>query len=147
MILVAGGTGQLGTMLVRRLTDQHLPVRVLTRHPARARHLASPLVEVVQGDVRNARSLAEAVVGVNTVVSAVHGFTGKNDVSPQSVDRDGNIHLVDAASHVGAAFVLVSIVEAASDSPIDLFRAKYDAEQYVRQSGLRFVRATAFIET
>jgi uncharacterized protein YbjT (DUF2867 family) len=149
MILVAGGTGHLGTMLVRRLTGQRIPVRVLTREPARAAHLASPMVEVVQGDVRNARSLADAVAGVDTVVSAVHGFTGKNDVSPRSVDRDGNIHLVDAASGVGAAFVLVSIVGAASDSPIDLFRAKYDAEQYVQRSGLRWtiVRATAFVET
>jgi NADH dehydrogenase len=149
MILVAGGTGNLGTALVRRLIDRHIPVRILTREPARAGHLAGRLVEVVQGDVRNPRSLAPAVAGVDTVVSAIHGFSGGTDGSPASIDRDGNRHLVDAASDVGAGFVLVSIVGAAADSRIDLFRAKHDAERYLQQSQLRWtiVRATAFIET
>ena len=51
MILVAGGTGRLGSELVRRLVAQRESVRVLTRDPARAAHL--PGVEVVVGDVRH----------------------------------------------------------------------------------------------
>ena len=39
MILVVGGTGTLGTRLVRRLSDRGQSVRVLTRDPARAAHL------------------------------------------------------------------------------------------------------------
>jgi uncharacterized protein YbjT (DUF2867 family) len=149
MILVAGGTGNLGTFLVGRLINRCIPVRILTREPARANRFADRDVEVVQGDVRDAGSLERAVAGVDTVVSAVHGFSGANDVSPASIDRDGNINLIDAASRVGAAFILVSIVGAAPDSAIDLFRAKWDAEQYLRKSRLRWtiVRATAFIET
>ena len=42
MIVVAGGTGTLGTRLVPRLAEAGLEVRVLTRDPARARHLAGP---------------------------------------------------------------------------------------------------------
>ena len=148
MILVAGGTGTLGRMLVGRLASRGLRVRVLTRHPARAAQLAGPLVEIVTGDVRDAASLSPALTGVDLVVSAVHGFAG-GDGSPESVDRQGNIHLIDAAACVGAAVVLMSIVGAASDHPIDLFRAKYAAEQYVRRSSVPWtiVRATAFIET
>ena len=41
VILVAGGTGRLGTLVVRRLAGTGLAVRVLTRDPARAQHLAS----------------------------------------------------------------------------------------------------------
>jgi uncharacterized protein YbjT (DUF2867 family) len=148
VILVAGGTGRLGTLLVRRLADRGLPVRVLTREPARAAHLAGPLVQVVTGDLRDAASLPPALAGVDVVVSAVHGFAG-SDVSPESVDREGNIHLIDAAAVVGAAVVLMSIIGAAPDHPIDLFRAKYAAEEYVRRSCVPWtiVRATAFIET
>lgn len=40
MIVVAGGTGTLGTRLGPRLAGAGLAVRVLTRDPARARHLA-----------------------------------------------------------------------------------------------------------
>ncbi len=149
MILVAGGTGQLGSALVRRLTERGMSVRVLTRAPERASHLAGPLVEVVRGDVRDPGSLAGAVAGADTVVSAVHGFTGKNDVSPRTIDRDGNVNLVDAAAAAGAAFVLTSVVGAAPGSRISLFRAKHAAEQYLRRSGVPWtiVRATAFVET
>src|SRR5690242_18213788 len=65
------------------------------------------------GDVRDAASLKDALVGATTVVSAMHGFAGVGDVSPASVDRDGNFHLIEAATSVGAAFMLVSVAGAA----------------------------------
>ena len=75
-------------------------------------------------------SLAPAVAGVDVVVSAVHGFVGTGNVSPATVDRDGNGNLVDAATAAGADFVLISVVAAAADSPIrQLFRMKHVAEQ------------------
>jgi uncharacterized protein YbjT (DUF2867 family) len=151
MILVAGGTGLLGTLLVHRLSDRGLPVRVLTRDAARAKHLdrGGKTVDVALGDVRDRASLERAARGVDMVVSAMHGFSGLDDGSPATVDRKGNMNLIDAAHTVGAAVVLMSVVGAAPNNAMDLFRAKYDAEQYLRQSGLRrtIVRATAYIET
>ncbi len=148
MILVAGGTGRLGTLVVRRLAADGVPVRVLTRDRARAQHLGDAAAEVVVGDVRDAPSLTPAMRDVSTVVSAVHGFEGPGGVSPASVDRDGNAHLVDAAVAAGADVVLLSIVGASATSPMELFRAKYAAEQHLRASNARWtiVRATAFIE-
>jgi uncharacterized protein YbjT (DUF2867 family) len=90
------------------------------------------------------------MVGVSTVVSAIQGFAGPGDVSPQKVDRDGNANLVEAAQTAGVGhFVLVSGVGAAADSPLELFRAKHDAEQLVQASDVAWtiVRATAFMET
>jgi NADH dehydrogenase len=88
------------------------------------------------------------MVGVQTVVSAVHGFTGPGRVSPASVDRDGNANLVAAAGAEGADMVLVSVVGAAPDSPMELFRAKFEAEQQLRASAVPWtiVRSTAFVE-
>ena len=74
MIVVAGGTGTLGTRLVPRLARAGHVVRVLTRDPARARHLAGLRVEVVRGDVRDPAQVAQAVRGAGMVISAVHGF-------------------------------------------------------------------------
>jgi uncharacterized protein YbjT (DUF2867 family) len=149
VIVVAGGTGTLGTRLVPRLAEAGLTVRVLTRDPARARHLAGPGVEIVHGDVRDPARVARALRGADTVISAVHGFAGPGGVSPASVDRAGNAHLVDAAARTGAAFVLVSVVGASPGHPIGLFRAKHAAEQTLRASGIPWtiVRATAFMET
>jgi uncharacterized protein YbjT (DUF2867 family) len=149
VIVVAGGTGTLGSRLVPRLARAGLAVRVLTRHPARARHLASPGVDVVRGDVRDPDSIGAALRGAGTVISAVHGFTGPRGVSPASVDRAGNANLIDAAARAGAAFVLVSVVGASPGHPIGLFRAKHAAEDMLRASGIPWtiVRATAFMET
>jgi uncharacterized protein YbjT (DUF2867 family) len=147
VILVAGGTGRLGTLVVRRLSRRGVAVRVLTREPQRAAHLAD-CASVAIGDVRQPETLAEAFEGVETVVSAVHGFAGPGGVSPPSVDRDGNANLVDAACHAGAGVVLMSIVGASPGSPMELSRMKHAAEQYAAASGVptTVVRATAFAE-
>ena len=148
VIVVAGGTGTLGSRLVPRLAEAGLAVRVLTRDLARARYLG-PGVEVVRGDVRDAASLGRALHGAGTVISAVHGFAGPGGVSPASVDRAGNANLIDAASTAGAAFVLISMVGASPGHPIGLFRAKHAAEEMLRASRVPWtiVRATAFMQT
>jgi uncharacterized protein YbjT (DUF2867 family) len=149
VILVAGGTGRLGTLLVRRLTERGLAVRVLTRDPARARHLNGTLVDVAVGDVRDDAAVCAAIDGVTCVVSAIHGFIGPRGVSPATIDRDGNINLIDAARGTGADLVLMSVLGAADDSPMELFRMKHAAECYLQASGVdaTIVRAAAFLET
>ncbi len=149
MIFVIGATGTLGSRLVRRLRARNLPVRILTRDPARATHLAELGVDVVCGDLRDATSVRRAADGAKTIVAAAHGFAASDGNSPDTVDRGGNRHLVDAAAAVGASVVMVSVVGASPSSPLELFRAKYDAEQYLWLSGVpgSVVRATSFIET
>ena len=70
-----------------------------------------------EGDVREAATLARAIEGVDTVVSAVHGFAGSGGVTPASVDRDGNAHLIEAAATIdGWARTLERISVGASPS-------------------------------
>ncbi len=98
--------------------------------------------------MRDRASVDRAVVGATTVVSAVHGFAGPGRVTPDSVDRRGNANLLDAAVAVGADVVLLSVVGVSAESPMELFRAKFDAEQHLRASGVAWtvVRASAFVE-
>ncbi len=146
MILVAGGTGRLGSLVVARLTALGEPVRVLTRDRKRAEELGA--VDVVVGDVRDPASLDAAVIGVRTVVSAVHGFAGPGRGTPRSVDRDGNAHLVAAAESVGAGVILVSVVGASPGHPMELFRMKAAAEKNLQAAGVAWtiVRAGPFLE-
>ncbi len=148
MILVAGGSGRLGTLVVERLVGRGLNVRVLTRDPARAAHLSGDHLEVVKGDVRDCRSLEPACTGVDAVISAVHGLIGPRSNSPTTVDRDGNGNLVAASKAAGADLVLVSTVGASPDSAMELFRMKYAAERHAATSGVptTIVQATAFME-
>ncbi|MGI8563411.1 MAG: SDR family oxidoreductase [Candidatus Dormibacter sp.] len=149
MILVAGGTGTLGSRLVRRLLDRGLSVRVLTRDAGRVADPRRDTLDVVEGDVRDRAAVARAMKGVQTVVSAVHGLVGTGGSSPASVDRDGNANLIDAAAAGGASVVLVSVEGASPDSPLELSRMKYAAEEHLRGSGTAWtvVRAPAYLET
>jgi uncharacterized protein YbjT (DUF2867 family) len=149
MILVVGGSGTLGTLLVERLRSRDLDVRVLTRDRGRAAHLEVLGADVVEGDAREPATLVPALAGVETVVSAMHGLVGPGGVSPASVDRDGNRNLVDAATDEGAAVVMVSGVGVSRDSPMELFRMKFAAEQHLQTKATPWtiVRATTFLET
>ncbi len=148
MIALAGGTGRLGSLVARRLTKRGLAVRVITRDPARAAHLRDLTVQIVTADVRDCAGIRAAVEGANTVISAVHGFAGPGRVSPLSVDRAGNANLIDAAGQLGADVILMSVVGASEEHPMELFRAKHAAEQHLITSNARWtiVRATAFLE-
>ena len=149
MILVAGATGRLGTQIVSLLLGRRQQVRVLTRDPQRAQHLRGEGLEIATGDVRDPDSLPGPMAGVDTVVSAVHGFEGPGGVTPASVDHLGNRNLIAAAEAAGARrFVMLSVVGAAPDHVMELFRMKHRAEQLLRGSSLDWtiIRATAFME-
>lgn len=149
MILVSGASGTLGSRLVPTLAGRGHEVRVLTRDAARVQHLVGPNVRVVLGDLRDPSTVRAAVSGATVVVAAAHGFAGPGGVSPASVDRDGNAALVDAATAAGADVVLLSVVGAAEDHVMELFRMKAAAESHLRASGTRWsiVAATAYVET
>jgi NADH dehydrogenase len=149
MLLFAGGTGRLGTAAVELLIARGIRVRVMTRDPARAQHLAADLVEIVQGDARNPAEVGRAVEGATTVVSAIQGFDGVAGNSPRTVDAVGNANLIKAAERIGAEhFVLVSVQGAGPEHPMELARAKCAAEQKLRQSQLAWtiIRPTPFME-
>lgn len=149
MNLVAGGTGTLGREIVRRLLARGEQVRVLTRGVDRPRDFGDG-VDVVIGDIRNEADVTAAMRGCTSVISAVHGFAGPGASSPEAVDRDGNLRLIDAAKREGVErFVMVSVRDASAEHPMSLHRSKYVAEQALRASGVPFaiVRATAFLET
>jgi uncharacterized protein YbjT (DUF2867 family) len=150
MMLIAGGTGLLGTQVVRLLTAQGLSLRILTRDRYKAQHLSGEKVEIVSGAVQDRSAIEQAVAGANVVISAIQGFSGKGDSNPRTVDLHGNSALIQAAQQAGVErFILVSVHGAAPDHPIELFRMKYAAEQALQASGLSWtiIRPTAYMET
>ena len=96
------------------------------------------LAALVLNFFRDPDRVAEAVQNAAAVISAIHGFIGTGGVTPESVDRDGNAHLISAAARNGAAFMLISAIGAAPDHPWELMRAKHAAEETLRQSGVPY---------
>src|SRR6516225_5013402 len=146
VVLIAGGTGTLGRETLRLLADRGLKVRVLTRDPARARGLEGEGIEIVAGDVRNPASLGPALVGVQTVISALSGYGPNSGADPRTVDGAGNCNLIEAAEQATVEhFVLISVHAAAPEHPMELMRMKFLAEQELKRSRLAWtiIRPTA----
>lgn len=139
MILVAGSTGYLGGMIARRLLADGRGVRILTREGSAWQSLKAAGAQVAFGDLKAPATLDAAVEGVDVVVTTANSAQrgGADDI--QTVDTDGNRHLIDAARKAAVKqFVFVSAFGAASDSPVPLFRAKAQSEAHLRSSGLPF---------
>jgi len=76
-ILVAGGTGDLGTRLVRALVARGAPVRALVRRDALASDLARVTglgATLVRADWHDMASVVSACQGASCVVSALNGL-------------------------------------------------------------------------
>ena len=145
MIAVIGGTGRLGRLVTAHLVEAGEQVRVVARSAPATR---VPGAHFVAADLRRPSTLAPALDGADLVVAAAHGMDPAAGESPGEVDRDGNIALIDAARVRGADVVLVSVVGASADHPIELHRMKWAAEEHLRASGVDWtiVRASAFAE-
>jgi uncharacterized protein YbjT (DUF2867 family) len=147
MILLVGGTGNLGQHLVPLLTEAGHRVRVMSRNPAA---VLPEGAEAVVGDLRDPAALTRAVRGCSTVVAAAHGIEGGRGAGPDAVDARGNMALIDAANSADVRrFLLVSTQGAAPTSPLALMRAKFAAEQHLEASSLDWliIRPALYLET
>lgn len=137
MILVVGATGQLGGLIARALLDQGKPVRILVRPGSSYDHLVAAGAEPVTGDLKDADSLRACCAGVRAIVSTANTALRGGDDTVESVDRQGNRDLVDAATAAGVRhFVFTSALGASPDSPVPFLQAKGETEQRLRDSGM-----------
>jgi uncharacterized protein YbjT (DUF2867 family) len=75
MIVVTGGTGNVGAHIVRQLLDAGEKVRVMTRNPSK--HSFPDQVEVVPGDLTQPETLPPALAGADRAfVFPVHNEGG-----------------------------------------------------------------------
>lgn len=81
-VLVTGGAGYVGTLLVNRLIERGDKVTVLDsllhRSPSLLQHFLNPNFRFIEGDVRDADKVKEALVGTDAVVhlAAIVGAPG-----------------------------------------------------------------------
>jgi uncharacterized protein YbjT (DUF2867 family) len=76
LILVTGATGYIGNCLIPRLLEKGYRVRVLVRDPKRLRgHPWLSQVEVAQGDLLDAQTLAPALDNVDAAFYLVHNMS------------------------------------------------------------------------
>lgn len=143
MILVAGGTGFIGSHVVRSLVSEGYSVRVLSRSAESAPDFGQ--VETVSGDVTDSSSLVVATKGCAAVVMAAQ-FPGhpverrRKGFTYDAVDRAGTENLLAAATSTGVGkFLYVSGAGVGAGRSEEWFVAKGKAEDAVRASGLEWL--------
>ncbi|MEX2247682.1 MAG: NAD(P)H-binding protein [Dehalococcoidia bacterium] len=145
MILVSGGTGFVGSAIVRELLRRGEPVGVLGRDASKVKERFGDRVQPREGDVRDAATLPDAMRGVDVVVNAVQFPNSpienrRKRWTFEEVDLKGTRNQVDAAKDAGVRrFVYISGVGASKDAEQHWFRYKWEAETYLRSSGLEWV--------
>jgi NADH dehydrogenase len=140
VILVAGGTGFVGTHVVHAFRAAEQPVRVLARRPDKQDTLRAWGCEIVQGDMTDSESLGRAVEGCDTVVHLVAILLGSEEAF-ERIMVQGTRDLVEAAKSAGVKrLVLMSALGTEEGREVTpYFHAKWEEEQTVKYSGLEHV--------
>lgn len=139
MILVVGATGRVGGMVTQRLLADGRPVRILVRPGSDHEALVAAGAEPVMGDLKEPSSLRAACQGIGAVVTTANAAGRGGDDDFQTVDDEGNHHLIEAAAEAGVGrFLFTSVLGSDPNSPAPLLRAKGLTEQRLRASGMPF---------
>ena len=139
-VLVGGATGRQGNAVVTELLKRGYQVRALTRNPDsdKAKQLAKPGVEIVQGDYGDPQSLLNAMDGVAKAFF-YSGFS-RNEL-------EEGLNVLAAAQSAGVEHLIYSS-GAAAEPGKGLPGAKMSIEEAIVDSGIDYtvLRPVAFFE-
>jgi uncharacterized protein YbjT (DUF2867 family) len=143
VILVVGGSGFIGSAVVRALVAEEAEVTVMTSRPEGSRERIERMgATAVRGDVLEPASLPDAVRGAEVVVQCLTFPTfpvekPRKGFTFQEFDGAGTERLVAAAASEGVLrYVYSSAVGAAPDGAQTWYLAKWRGEEAIRRSGL-----------
>ena len=126
MILVTGGTGVVGSEILRLLSRAQIPARALTRNPQKAQDL--PGITWVAGDLARAETLTRVFEDVKTAFLLTHYY--EDMVALQH-------HAIVAARAAGVTHLVKASAFAASPhSKAPIGRWHYQIEQELEASGM-----------
>jgi nucleoside-diphosphate-sugar epimerase len=143
MILVTGGTGLVGSELVRQLVAQNRKVRVIYRQQARLEPLLDYIdkVEFFEADILDITLLREAMEGVTQVyhAAAYISFLPGDYERLMKVNVEGTANVVNAMADAGVnRIVYVSSIAAIGGSPGKVITedTKWEKNPYNTRYGL-----------
>lgn len=135
MILVTGGSGQLGQRIVQHLLARQpgrgaYPLAVSVREPSRAALLVDKGVQVRQGNFDNPAQLEETFGGVERLVLV-------STDGPRSVRIQQHRNAIAAARRAGVKHVFyTSFLDADPSSPSEFAQVHADTEAALAESGI-----------
>jgi NADH dehydrogenase len=140
MILVTGGTGFVGSHIVKRLAMEKMKTRCLVRKGSNVGRLEELGIELAYGDLTDKESLKKALVGVETVIHLIGIIVERKGVTFEIIHSQGTRALVEACKDaVIKRFIYVSALGARENARSRYHITKWEAEQVIIKSGLEYV--------
>jgi len=141
MMLITGGTGFVGSHLIKRLIDEGHKVRCVIREGSKKIDRIKGLgAEIVHGDVTDADSLIDACKGIDTIIHLVGIIQEEKGMTFQSIHVAGTRNLVNAAKKNNVRlFYYQSANGADKDGKTAYYKTKAEAEEIVKNCGLDYI--------
>jgi uncharacterized protein YbjT (DUF2867 family) len=140
MILVTGGTGFVGSHIVRRLGLEKITIRCLVRNGSNVKRLKELGIELAYGDLTDTQSLKKALEGVETVIHLIGIIVERKGATFEIIHTQGTRALVEACKDAGVKrFIYISALGARENAKSRYHRTKWEAEQAVIKSGMDYV--------
>lgn len=139
LVTVFGGSGFIGTQVVKRLLKRGWRVRVACRRPQRAYDL-QPLgnvgqIQLKRADITSRASVEAAVAGADAVINLVGILYETPWVGFNAIHVEGARHVAEAARAAGArSLVQMSALGADLDGPSKYARSKAEGEVAAREA-------------
>jgi uncharacterized protein YbjT (DUF2867 family) len=138
-ILIVGANGHLGHVVVETALENGYQVRAADIKTDRLASIEHPSLEKVQVDVTKKETLYSLMIGAEGVISTVGLWRENPPITFDTVDRQGNINLFEAAMEQGVKKVVyVSVLNAEKARNAKVMLAKRSVEQYLENSGLDY---------
>ena len=140
MILVTGGTGFIGNVLIRHLSDLGYSVKLLIRPSQKNPALPKGVpLEVAVTSLSDEKGLRAAMKGVDTVYHLASAEMLGRKAQLSEVDIQGTQAVINAAAQVNIQrFFYISHLGADRASAFPLLKAKAIAEHHIRTSGIPY---------
>ena len=113
-ILITGGTGFLGSYIIKALVEKNYVVRAIRRNSKLPGYISEKIldkVDWVEGDILDVVSLEEAMEDMDTVIhaAAMVSFVKKDREQMYQVNVEGTANVVNMALEKGSNGLYISV--------------------------------------
>lgn len=140
MILITGGTGFIGNVLIRQLSDLGYPIKLLIRPSKRSPHIPTGIsLDVTITSLSDSKGVRAAMKGVDTLIHLASAESLGRAAQLTKVDIQGTQTIVEAASQAGISrLIYLSHLGADRASAYPLLKAKGIAEHAIKSSKIPY---------
>jgi uncharacterized protein YbjT (DUF2867 family) len=139
-IVIAGAAGNLGSEITTALIQDGHEVIAMDASTQRLEPMRSQLAGLFTVDLRQPEQIANVLDHADLVITTVGIGRPQKLNDFQEVDYQSNLNLLKAAQKKGISrFIYISVAGVDTDLSVPLLKAKYDFEQELIKSGIRYL--------